>query len=86
MTILFILATLFGTLSGLANIPQVIKIFIRKSAKDISIMTYTLLIIGAITWILYGIEINNFPIIITNIIGSINILLVIIGWFIYGRK
>lgn len=86
MTILYILATLFGTISGLANIPQIIKIYKRKSAKDISILTYLILVIGAITWILYGIEINNFPLMLTNIIGAINISLVIIGWFLYGRK
>lgn len=85
-SILYILATVFGTVSGLANFPQVLKIFRRKSAKDISIITYSFLIIGALIWIFYGIEIKNFPIIITNIIGTINIGLVIIGWFIYGRK
>lgn len=85
MSILFILATVFGTLSGIANFPQVLKIFKRKSAKDISIITYTFLFIGAIIWILYGIEIKNFPIIITNIFGGINLGLVVIGWFLYGR-
>lgn len=86
MTILYILVTLFGTISGLANIPQIIKIFKRKSATDISILTYLILILGTITWILYGIEIKNFPIILTNAIGAINISFVIIGWFMYGRK
>lgn len=86
MTILSILATLFGTISGIANLPQAIKIFKRKSAKDISILTYSFLFIGAVIWILYGIEIKNFAIIITNIFGTINIGLVVIGWFLYGRE
>jgi len=80
-----ILALLFGTISGIANFPQAYRIFKRKSAKDISILTYSILIIGAIIWILYGIELMNFPILITNIVGGINIGLVIIGWFLYGR-
>jgi MtN3 and saliva related transmembrane protein len=83
MTILFILATLFGTLSGIANFPQAYKIFKRKSAKDISILTYSFLFLGALIWIFYGIEIANLPIIITNILGAINIGLVIIGWYFY---
>jgi len=83
MTILFILATLFGTLSGIANFPQAYRIFKRKSAKDISIITYSFLFAGAITWIFYGIEISNLPITITNILGAINLGLVVIGWYLY---
>jgi len=83
MTILFILATLFGTLSGIANFPQAYKIFKRKSAKDISIITYSFLFMGALIWIFYGIEIKDFPIIITNILGAINLFLVILGWYFY---
>jgi len=48
MTILSILATIFRTLSGLANFPQALKIFKRKSAGDISILTYSILLTGAI--------------------------------------
>lgn len=85
MTILYILATIFGTLIGIANIPQVYKIFKRKSAKDISILTYSFLFIGAFVWIFYGFEIMNFPIIITNILAGITLGLIILGWFFYGR-
>ncbi|MAG47724.1 hypothetical protein CL617_03890 [archaeon] len=86
MTLLAILATTFGTISGLANVPQWIKIFKRKSAGDISIITYSFLFLGAIVWIFYGFELNDFPIIITNIFGALNIGIVIIGWIKYGRK
>ena len=86
MTLLFILASTFGVISGIANLPQWIKIFKRKSAKDISIITYAFLLIGAIVWVFYGFEINDFPIIITNIFGILNIGMVVIGWFLYGKK
>ncbi|MEK6864176.1 MAG: SemiSWEET family transporter [Nanoarchaeota archaeon] len=85
MSLLYILATVFGAVSGIANIPQVYKIFKRKSAKDISIITYSFLSLGAFIWVLYGIDIGNFPITITNILGGINMGLIIIGWFLYGR-
>jgi len=86
MTTLSILATIFGTIGGLANLPQWIKIFKRKSAKDISIITYSFVFIAATIWLLYGIEMKNFALIIANAFGSINIALVMLGWFIYGRK
>ena len=85
MTVLEILATIFGAVGGIANFPQAYKIFKRKSAKDISIVTYSFLFSGAIIWIFYGIELWNMPVTITNILGAINIGLVIIGWSLYGR-
>ena len=86
MTLLSILALTFGTLGGIANAPQWYKIFKRKSAKDISIITYTILLIGAVIWIFYGIEINDFPIIISNALGAVNIGMVVLGCFLYGRE
>jgi MtN3 and saliva related transmembrane protein len=86
MTFLASLATIFGAGMGLANFPQVYKIFRRKSAKDISILTYCLLLSGAIIWVLYGIEISNFPIIIANSLGTISVFMIVVGWFLYGRS
>ena len=84
MTMLSILATIFGTIMGLANLPQAYKIFKRKSAKDISLLTFSILLIGSIIWVLYGIEIRNFPLIISNTFGAVGVALVVIGWVIYG--
>jgi MtN3 and saliva related transmembrane protein len=86
MTILSILATIFGTIMAFANIPQSYKIFKRKSAKDISILTYLIFFIGTVIWALYGLEIKNFPLIIANSFGVLFIGIVIIGWFLYGRE
>jgi len=85
MTILATIATFFGIASSIANAPQVYKIFKRKSAKDISILTYSFLFLGAVAWIIYGIELKNAPLIITNVLGGLNLAAVVIGWFFYGR-
>lgn len=85
MSLLSILATIFGSAMAIANLPQAMKIFRRKSAKDISIITFAILLIGSIVWIFYGIEILNVPIIISNSIGTLGVISVIIGWFMYGR-
>ncbi len=85
MTLLAILATLFGTLMALSNIPQAYKIFHRKSAKDISPITYSILLVGGAVWLLYGIELNNMPLIVANSVGTISVLLVLVGWFLYGK-
>ncbi|MBN1644585.1 hypothetical protein JW851_00915 [Candidatus Woesearchaeota archaeon] len=85
MTILAVLATIFGVVNGIANFPQIYKIFRRKSAKDISVITYSLLSVGSFVWILYGLEIKNFPVLIMNILAFFEFILVLIGCYIYGR-
>ena len=85
MSFLSILATMLGIVMGLANLPQALRIFKRKSAKDISIITYALLLIGSAVWILYGVEMQNFAVIISNVFGFLCLSLVIVGWAIYGK-
>jgi MtN3 and saliva related transmembrane protein len=86
MTILATLAILFGTLGALGNVPQAIKIFRRKSAKDISIISYAIFMTGCLIWTLYGIEIKNFALIISNGLAICIQACVVIGWFKYGRE
>lgn len=86
MSLLSILATVFGVVVGLSQLPQAIKIFRRKSAKDISILTYLMISAGGIVWILYGFEIKSIPVIATNLVGAVGVVMIITGWFLYGRK
>ena len=79
------LATFVGIIGSFAMFPQVYRIFKRKSAKDISITTFGFLFIAGIIWVIYGLNIQSFPIIISNLAGSLIILGVIVGWFLYGR-
>ena len=86
MSFLSILATMFGLGEGIFSLPQAYKIFKRKSAKDISIITYSFLLTSVVVWFLYGLEISNRPILISNIFAMISLVLIIIGWFIYGKE
>ena len=79
------LATITGVVSSFAMLPQIYRIFKRKSAKDISIWTYMYMFIAGIIWILYGLNIQSYPIWVTNLIGSLTMIGIIIGWFFYGR-
>ena len=83
MSFLSVLATVAGSAMALSNITQAHKIFRRKSAKDISIVTYSTLLAGTVVWVAYGFEIGNFPVIVSNIVGFVSISIVIAGWFLY---
>jgi len=64
--------------------PQALKIFKRRSAKDISIASRLFLFIGGWIWLIYGFLLPSFPILISNIFGISAETLVIVGFYKYG--
>ena len=79
------LATITGVVGSFAMLPKIYRIFRRKSAKDISIWTYLYMLATGVIWILYGINIHSYPIWVTNLIGTLTMVGIIVGWFLYGR-
>jgi MtN3 and saliva related transmembrane protein len=61
-----ILGLAAGTISSITFLPQVIKIWQTKSAKDLSMPMLLLLVLGVSMWLAYGIIIKNTPVIYTN--------------------
>jgi MtN3 and saliva related transmembrane protein len=83
--LLEMLATAVGVIGSFAMLPQVYIIFKRKSAHDISITTFGFLFVAGIIWVLYGFDTDSFPIVVSNLAGSIILAGIIVGWFLYGR-
>jgi len=61
-----ILGLVAGTITSITFLPQVIKIWQTRSAKDLSIMMLLLLMLGVILWLIYGLVIMSAAIIYTN--------------------
>lgn len=55
-----------ATCTTIAFLPQVIKAAKTKHTKDISLGMYCIMLIGVISWFLYGLLIHNIPVIIAN--------------------
>jgi len=72
-----ILGLIAASLTTAAFIPQVYKAWRYKSTKDISIVMYLILLIGLFLWIIYGIYHRSIPILFTNIITSLLVILMI---------
>lgn len=85
MSILESAVTIVGVAMALSGVPQIIKIFQRKSAKDISPTTYITVILGTVIWILYSLQIKNTPLLLSNSIGIIANTTILLGWYLYGR-
>lgn len=61
-----VLGFVAGTLTTIAFVPQVIKIWKSKHARDISMGTFAMFSSGVLLWLLYGIQLGALPIILAN--------------------
>ena len=50
----------------IAYIPQVMRVWQRKSARDISLSMFLFMSFGVACWLIYGIGIGSGPIIVAN--------------------
>ncbi|MBM3580785.1 MAG: hypothetical protein FJX37_02330 [Alphaproteobacteria bacterium] len=55
-----------GTLTTLAFVPQVAKVYRTRSTGDISLATFAALVLGTALWLTYGILLGEIPLIAAN--------------------
>ncbi|MBL7725894.1 MAG: SemiSWEET transporter [Chitinophagaceae bacterium] len=55
-----------GALTAFTFLPQVLKTWKEKSAKDVSLYMFIIAFVNEIMWLVYGVMINNWVIILTN--------------------
>ena len=67
-----------GALTTIAFLPQVLKTWNTKSAKDVSILMFVLFISGVFLWCVYGWEIHSVPVIIANSITLVLATVIIV--------
>lgn len=59
-------------------VPQVYKAWTQKATKDISLTMYLSFFVGIVLWLIYGIQIESFSIILANSVTSLLVLTVIL--------
>lgn len=74
-----------GALVTFSIIPQLIRVFRLKSAREISLLFTCLLLTGVITWLAYGIRLGLFPVILWNAIGAVLVAVLLYAKLKYGR-
>jgi MtN3 and saliva related transmembrane protein len=57
--------------------PQLVKVWKTKSTKDISLGMFSLFCSGVFLWFVYGILMNDLPIIIANFLGFIQAFIIL---------
>jgi MtN3 and saliva related transmembrane protein len=74
-----------GTLTTLAFLPQVLKIYRTKSARDVSYLMFLIFSTGVLLWLIYGILIGSAPIIAANVVTLALAVVVIVLKLRYHR-
>ncbi|MFC1931865.1 SemiSWEET family sugar transporter [Chloroflexota bacterium] len=75
-----------GALVTFGIIPQLIRIFKLKSAREISALFNICLLLGMTLFLVYGILLSLIPLIIWNAIGMVLVSTVLYGKWKYGRQ
>ena len=68
MSIVELFGYLAAFLTTISFIPQVVQVWRTKHTKDISLGMYSIFTLGIFVWLIYGILLNAWPIIIANTI------------------
>jgi len=66
-------------------IPQLIRVFRLRSAREISTLFTTLLLSGLIIWLAYGVSFRLAPVILWNAVGTILVAILLYAKLKYGR-
>ena len=62
-----ILGLTAGLFTTIAFLPQVIKTWRMRSAKDLSLSTFSLFFTGVMMWLIYGLFKQDLPVILSNL-------------------
>ena len=74
-----------GALVTCSIIPQLIRVFRLKSAREISIVFTSMLLVGIFCWLAYGIMLGLPPVIIWNAAGAAAVTILLYAKLKYGR-
>lgn len=87
MTTENIAGILAGVLTAISSIPQLVKIVKEKDGEKVSVSMLLVLIAGLITWVVYGVMKEDWPVIITNAFSAIvNITILVMRQVYKSRK
>jgi MtN3 and saliva related transmembrane protein len=68
-----------GTLTTIAFLPQLVKVWRSKSAKDISMTWLVTFTAGVSLWLIYGLLLGQMPIVLANAV-TLGLTVVILGF------
>ena len=80
-----IIGVIAGICTTISFIPQIIKIRKTRHVRDISLYMFIILTTGIFLWLIYGIFLKQFPIILANSASLVLCLFILAAKIMYGR-
>ncbi|MFT4718608.1 MAG: MtN3 and saliva related transmembrane protein [Rickettsiales bacterium] len=78
ISIEIIISTIAAILTTSAFLPQAVKVVTHRETKALSFWMYLLFTIGVSFWLIYGLMIKSYPLIIANLITFVLSLVILI--------
>lgn len=76
-----ILGLVAGTLTTIAFLPQVVKTYRSRSARDLSLFMFSIFCLGTLLWLYYGILKKDVPVIAANSVTTLLALAILVMKF-----
>jgi len=81
-----LIGSVAGILTTASFVPQILKVYRTKHVRDISIVMYSIFIMGVGLWTVYGFLINALPVIIANLTTLVFCFLIVYAKFKFGKN
>ena len=73
-------------LTSFSYVPQVSKMWRRKSVRDVSHFTIYQMLLGCILWLVYGISLTDFVIISANVVALVILIIALVLYYRFRVK
>lgn len=74
-----------GALVTLSLVPQIMRVFKLKSAREISALFTILMLLGLFLWLAYGISLRLAPVILWNVVGAVLVSMLLVAKLKFGK-
>jgi len=82
-------ATLVGAVAAVcttgAFVPQVVRVWRLRSAGEISLATFSIFALGTFVWLIYGLLIDSWPVIVANAVTFVLAISIVVLKLRYDR-
>lgn len=82
----YIIGSVAALLTMFGFAPQIIKIFRTKSVSDLSLPMLVQFSAGVFLWTMYGIHLQDYIIIVSNLVTFITLIMAICLYLVYNDK
>ncbi len=79
------IGSLAAICTTIAFVPQLVRVYRLRTARDISLITFLVFSLGVFLWLLYGLFIHSLPIIFANGATLVLAMAILSLKLLYGR-